>query len=772
MVLAGAEYTPASPNVRLGGLNLPMEVKSILEKIRQKESKPSEYYFALEIGFDSVRSAIFLIEENQVKVLSLGDKERWQDEDELIEAVDASLSSASEKLPVEGEVKEPEKVVFGLPFTWVEGDKIIEDKLKLLKTLSEKLDLKPTGFVVTTEAITHHLKTTEGIPPTVILVYLGLKQIIVSLIRIGKIFGPKIIDRSENLADDLIEGLSRFEAQEPLPARILIYDGSEEIEEARQQLVSYPWLEKRKEAVEFLHLPKTEILSPDFDIEAIAMAGGKEVAKAAGLILEEKPIEKKEEEVKEEEAEIKEEVEEEGFVSAEELGFVRGKDVVGKRTYAEEKEVIKEEPELPEEKIPAEEKPVSKSRLSFFVKSFLSRISWLKKINLSFFKGLVSSFPQTRPTLILVLGLFLIFAGGLLAAYWYFPQAKITLYLEPEILEKEFTIKLDPNVSVLDKENFILPAQKIEIEVEGKKTKTTTGSKEIGDPAKGEVTIYNGTSSEKIFKSGITIKSLGGLEFTLDNEVKVASQSSAAEPPGKAMVKATAVKIGTEGNLAAGTEFTIANFAKSDFVAKNDSAFGGGTSRQIQAVSKEDEDALLADLKANLEEEGKNKLITQISSEQKLVEKSITSQVIRKEYNHQVGDETESLELSLKLKSTAMVYTDQELSDLVEDSVRASVTEGFEYKPGETEFSFDLEKVNKDGSATFKAYLKAKLIPKLDLEQIKRNLAGKYLVIGRAYLSNLPKIGGFEAEIFPQLPGRLGTFPRVANRIQIKIETR
>lgn len=784
----GAEYT----------FNLPMEVKTILSKIRQKEGQPSEYYFALEIGLEFVKSAVFSIVDNQIKVLSLGNTERWQAEEELIEAIDASLSSAAEKLPVEGEVQEPDKVVFGLPFSWVDGEKIVEDKLKLLKKVSEKLDLKPAGFVVIIEAIIHHLKTTEGIPPTAVLVHLGLKKVDIGLVRIGRIFGPQLVDKSDNLADDLIEGLSRFETHEPLPARILIYNGEENLEEARQQLTTYPWLEKKKEGVEFLHLPKVEILPLDFDIQAIALAGGKEVVKAAGFVLEEEPGEEEkkkeaeaEEGVKEEketeavEEEAKEGIEKPGFIPAEDLGFVKGGDIAMESPPSPLEESL-EEPEVLEkpEELESVEKPSLMgepemktkqpvfARADFFSKitSFLGGFSGLKKFNLAFFKELMPASFRGSPILIIVLALFLILAGSAFAGYWYLPQAKITLYLEPEILEKDFTVELDPTIGSPDKENFILPAQQVGEEVEGTESRTTTGTKDIGDPAKGEVTIYNGTSNEKKFDANTVISSTADLEFTLDDDVTVASQSSAADPPGKAVVKVTAVEIGTEANLASGTEFTIANYAKSDYVAKNESAFSGGMSRQIQAVSKEDQEVLLADLEAKLEKEAREKLISQLSPEDKLVEESISTKVVSSDYSHDVGEEIDNLELSLKVQAKALIYTEKELQELVEDSVLESVTEGFEYLPEETEFSFDLGEIDEEGKAIVEAHLKARLIPQQDLEQIRENLAGKYLLIGESYLNNLSKVAGFEVEITPKLPGRLGTFPRIAKRIEIITE--
>jgi len=673
-----------------------------------------------------------------------------------------------------------------LPFNWVEGEKIVDDKLKLLKKLSEKLDLKPAGFVVIAEAIIHHLKTTEGVPPTVILVHLGMQKISVGLVRIGKVLGPKQIDKSDNLADDLIEGLSRFESKQPLPARILLYDGEDKLEEAKQQLISYPWLEKKKEGVEFLHLPKVEILPLNFDIEAIALAGGKEVAKAAGLVLEEKPVEKEEEEKEEaeEEVEKKEEVKvkEPGFIPAGELGFVKGGDVAEERVEPEPEEPPKPvEPKEPEEpkvtkeppvikEPPLEEKPSVLDNLFAKIAVFRSRLPALKKLNLAYFKKLIPESLKTSPILFLIIVIFLVLSGSAFAAYWFLPRAEVTLFLEPEILEKDFTVKLDPTTGTPDKENFILPAEQIGVEVEGSKSKTTTGTKDIGDPAKGEVTVYNGTSNEKTFDSGTAITSTVGLEFTLDDDVTVASQSSAADPPGKATVKVTAKEFGTEGNLAAETEFTVANYAKSDYVAKNDSAFSGGISRQIQAVSEDDQEALLADLKASLENNAKEELLGKLTPEVKLVEESITSKVVSSNYSHEVDEETDNLELSLKLQAKALVYTEQELQALVEDSVLESVAEGFEYLPEETEFSFDVGEVDEKGRATVRTHLKAKLIPEQDLEQIKKNLAGKYLVIGQTYLNNLPRVAGFEAQISPKLPGRLGTFPRRVNRIEIKVE--
>jgi len=71
--------------------------------------------------------------------------------------------------------------------------------------------------------------------------------------------------------------------------------------------------------------------------------------------------------------------------------------------------------------------------------------------------------------------------------------------------------------------------------------------------------------------------------------------------------------------------------------------------------------------------------------------------------------------------------------------------------------------------AVFDAYFKASLFPILDLEAIKKNLAGKYPEIGKAYLGSLPQVDSYEAKIYPRFPGRLATFPWLAKNIKIEI---
>lgn len=725
-----------------------MEVKKILEKIHQREEK-KRYFFAVQLDDGLVKSALWTTENGVVKILKIGETQFWEEEKEILQAVDASLPL------LEG--KEPSEVIFGVPPSWVKENKVIPTRLEVLKKICKELELVALGFVITPEAIVYHLKTSEGIPTTAILVALGKKELTVVLVRLGKIIGIETVKRSGELGADLAEGISRFGKEETFPPRIILYNYHQNLEEEKQQLMNFSW---DSFEINFLHLPKLEVLPKDFDTQSVALAGGREIEGAQKIeftslgmgevkeakeeIGAEKISEEKTEELKEEEEET--------------MGFVRGKDVTQ---------------EIPVSPPSQAEFPSSPLKLNFpkpnlvVIFNFFSKISNKLRGGLKFFGGLITQ--RTGKAWGLAIAFLIAIAGIFFALWWYLPKAEITLWIKPQTLEKDFTIKLNPKLQTADMKNLVLPAEEVAVVLTGEKSTSTSGTKLVGESAKGEVVIYNGVGIEKKFPAGTVITSNSGIKFTLDEDVVLASRSSAADPTPTKKVKVTAVNIGAEGNLSSGTEFIIGNFSKSDFVAKNEEAFSGGTSREVQVVSKKDQDKLIEELSEELKNRAVDELRAKIGPEKRMIEESITSSVVSKTFDKNVEEEAEKVNLKLEAKFTALSFSEKEFRNLIEEEIWKAVPQGFEYKPEEGETSFSLKNITKEGIAVFTAHFKASLFPSLDLEAIKKNLAGKYPNIGQAYLSTLPSVESFEIRITPQFPSRLATFPRVAKNIKIEI---
>lgn len=735
-----------------------MELKGIIDKIHSKKEKEIESFVALKIGFNKVRAGIWTVEGGKVRIAALGNNEDWSGDGGLIDSIDKSLSSAAEKISSEKPIAEPKKVVLGLPPEWVADNKIFPEKIKLLKELAKKLGFSLSGFVMNEEAIVYQMKLAEGVPPTAILAYLEKEKIIVSLVKIGKVILSEVVRRSDNVGSDLKEGLSRSKQEEALPSRIVVYGESEVTEKIKQDILDYPWQE---EQMNFLHLPKVEIMEPDDEIKAIALAGGQELAGVTDPQISEETEEP-------EEQNVVPVLEQNGEVGPEAIGFVVGQDIV--------KEPISEEPTLAPEGQPEKREVATIAKESVgplpASTTFFGRIKSIPRTVTSRIAGVRFRFSPKMPfkagLLIVVL---LLILGGSFAYVWAFPKAVVTLYLKPQLLEKDFEIKLSPHVTEPNKESLTLPAEAVDITLSGEKEMETTGTKKIGDQAKGEVTIYNLTNSKKTLEAGTEIIGPNNLKFTLDEETTIASQSAGADytrVPGKTTALATAKAIGPEGNLAAGTEFTIGQLSKSDYVAKNDSAFSGGTSRDVQAVSEKDRQKLLEDLTKELKEKAGSELVAKTSSDKKLVEGSLSDKVVSKKYDGETGEIKDVIKLVLEMEFSSLSYSDIVFKDLIDSQVRASVPNGFNYNPDQSETSFSLDEITKDGVALFKAHFKAKLIPIINTDEIRDNLRGKKPVIGKNYLNNLPNVESFEAVITPHLPGAIASFPRVAKNIKVE----
>jgi len=742
-----------------------MEIKKIFEKIRRQEEK-EEYFFALQIEEGWVKSALWTIEKGTVRVLALGEKQSWEKEEDILPAVDASLPSFGEK--------EPSKIIFGINPEWIEENKVIPGKVETLKKICHELELSAVGFVVTPEAIVYHLKIVEGIPTTAILVFLGEKKINVTLVKLGKIVGIQIVNRSQDLGADLVEGLSRFSSQEALPPRIILYSQEENLEKERGQLMNFSW---DNFEVNFLHLPKVEILPKNFDIYSVALAGGKEVGEAKEIKIEAEEFKFMGEKTKDKKL-LKEDFIQQGELAEDEVGVER------------EIEEIKREPE-PEETmgfvqgrdITQESSLKETERVSSMPVSRLPRKINFPKLNLkpvfgffpkTFSRFLFSLFSQRVKLVVGIIIAFLIIFGGVFVfCWWYLPKAQVTLWVTPQILEKDFIVKLDPKLTAVDKENLVLPAEEMEVILTGEKKAPTTGEKLIGEPAKGEVTIYNRTNSEKAFEAGTQLIGPNNLKFSLDEEVIVASESAGSDYtriPGKAKVKVTALAIGSEGNLASGTEFSIGSYSKSDFVAKNEEAFSGGTSREIQVVSKKDQEKLVEELIKELNERASLELQKGIASDKRMIEESITSKVVEKNFDKDIDEEAREIGLKLRVKFKALIFSEEEFQKLIEEEILKVVPEGFEYKPQEDEINFVLKDITKEGGAVFSAHFKTSLFPNLDLEAIRNSLVGKYPRIGETYLGTLPSVSSFEIKITPKFPPKLATFPRVPKNIKIEVK--
>jgi hypothetical protein len=700
---------------------------------------------AVQIDDEFVKTAIWTVKDESTSLVAVGSTQDWDGSSTeiLIEAVDASLTVALGKLPPENPA-EPNQVIFGLPETWVGSDGISPARLKDLKSICEKLELDPVGFVVTTEAITHYLKSKEGTPLSAILARISATEITVSIIRLGNIEGTHVVGRSGDLASDVREGLTRFGDQESLPARMVIYDGGGEdsMEDLTQQLMAFDW----QSCLPFLHMPHIESVSEVFSITAIAVAGGSEVAKSLGITINRVLIE----------SDFQPEID----------------------TLTTAKQQAKPENDKPALATPSSQSKTRKfdSSTKSLLTSAKSAAAWLtaqfklvKLFLMNLLEGLSNLKLNKTVFIVAIILVLAIFAGN--TALQRFSRANIKITFASQTLNQKIKVTADPAASQIIPDSAVLPAVKINLTKSVQQSINTSGKITTGEKAKGEVTIYNRrTDGSKIFSTGTVIAS-DNREFLLDREIEVASASADNDYtiiPGKAKISVTASKFGSDFNLPATTEFQVGDFSKSIYVAKNDTAFTGGTKREIRAVSKEDLENLKQLAIAELKSQAAAEIKTQEADKHIFLE-TLMLQIETEKLSAETGDEAESVNLELKGEITALAAEKQHLINLLLAILQGTIPEGFSIAPDNLKIS--IENVEyKDQTAIFDVLAAARLSPIVNRTEVIKRILGKRPAAALSEIKTLPYFMRADMEISPKLPDILRWLPSDENRINLEVK--
>jgi hypothetical protein len=762
---------------------------SIINKFLPKEK--SEYFLTLVIQDNKIKVASCQLENGEAKILATAEKETDGDWENITLAADSTIAQVEEKLPPGAAIN---KVILGLMGEYIKGGKIDGNYLENLSSLLKKLFLTPLGFVEIPQAIISYLQRQEGVPQTLILVRLG-KNLTVSLVRVGQINKTISLNRSTDVASDLEKAISSFPEVEILPSRILIYDGSE-LEKTRQELLDYPWMSKEK----FLHFPKIETAPINLDIEAVTTSSAPEVSQAigvfaakeeAGLSAETGLASQPEEEAKtgeEESAKAAGEPTEPVVESAEveNFGFV-AEDILAKPTESLAAQP-QETPPSPEEKIiPKKTSLAVWQKVSSLLVGYKPLFSGLVKKIPSFRppSGLAWPAPRMETTTQLTKAflpkikrfflpatfLLAFFVLALIAAiFWYAPSAKIVLTLQEKSLEQKIEVGLNPKIDSLNIAANEIPGLLVEIEEKGSKKVGTTGKKTVGEPARGEVTIYNKTGNSKTFKKGTVINSPNNLQFSLDDEVMVASASEniGSLTFGKQSVHVSAVEIGPEGNLGVGQEFKLVDFPTSSYSARNEVAFAGGTSREISVVSKNDQERLIASLSAELKEKAVSNIKEKVGQGEQILDKTSSWEITSKQFDKEVGDEATEFSLEVSAKMSAYAYRYDDVLKILEEKISPSIPSGFELAKDQTKIDVSQMEKRKDGVILLSGNFIAKLFPQVNKEEMRKNVAGKSLTAVNDYLKALGNISAYEIQFGFRLPFFGDGLPRNPQNITIE----
>ncbi len=716
-----------------------------------KKEEVLEYFFAVNISNEKLIAALWQIEGKQLKILETASG-TYSSLSELSKVTDKLLDSVLGIRDVD-----PQKILFGVPSTWLKDENLKEDSLKALRDLVKELELTPMAYVESANALIHLLEKTDGVPPTAILVGFEPHHLTVTVVRAGKLDGVKTVSRGDNSAADIEKALLVFTAVETLPSKILIY--GDNAPELKNQLLSFPWMSK----LSFLHFPKIDTLQDDIEIKSVCLAGASElesnVLYTDSAITEEKNSGIDQNPVKSSLLADEEEVDKEKLESNQQdfSGFVAG-DISGQLQEEEPEDLVNPEEDFAEEKELPDPQETNLTVPEKFEEKPGKKLFTLNRF-----------IPRKRGSFALLV---IVFLGLLItfAAYVLLPKAEVKIFVEPKVVEKDTTVVADPNQKLVDEMAKIIPGQIVNTEVSDSLKDKATGSKLIGDPAKGTVIIYNKTNESKSISKGTTLTVSKGLKFTLDVSATIASQSAADSgiTYGKSNATVTASAVGADGNLPSGSEFSVGSFSSNQVSAKAEGNFSGGTSKSVVVVSSDDQNRLLAELSSKLRKQAQQKL-QETESDKKILEEALNEEIVKKTFSKNINDQASEFSLNLTTKYKGTAFEDKDLKLIVSKLVTTDVPNDFELNLEDTETQADVSKVEKDGKLIFLARFKAKLLPKIDEAKVKSQIQGKGVTEAENILKGMENVLGSEIKITPALPKFLQRLPILSQNIKVGV---
>ena len=692
-----------------------------------KNDTAEENYLALTLTPDKVFACVWNLQNDKVNIAGFSNQKI--NEENITRQAAAAIDAAAEK--ASGDVA---KVVFGLSSYWLSEGEPTQSTAKLLKSLSKDLELEPEAFVPIVVAINHLLKVRETVTPHAVL--LGVYQSDkIQFCEAHLLEGNKVVKTLTAKDHVDMEKIKQLvgqlkENEKELPARIVVY-GLEDNSSLLTQIKGENWEHL------FVHEPKIEVLKGEELASAAAFAQAQDMIghePTLASVAPDQKIDKNQPKV-------------------DDLGFVEGEDILLSEPQKIKPPALPRQPE--DYAIDTESNVVAPAVAPVIPQNEPPKKSKIPKFNFHFKWKKIG----IAALAILVLAFVASYAAGQVLT-----NAQVIIKVSAQPLEKDMNVTAQKDAS-LDSLKLQIPAQEITQTDGGSQKAVATGSKKIGQNAKGQITVFNWTTLDKTFPKGTTVIAKSGIKFNLDDDVTSASRSAAS--PGQAKVNVTAADVGAGGNLAGGQDFRFLQYDELLYSAHNDNAFGGGDSKQITVVSADDLDRLQKLLTDSLTQKAKTDLKNK-ASPQKLNDNAIIIKVLKKTFDKNALDEASLVNLDMQVEASALVYSEDDLKKLLAASV-GPASNNLEARPQNIQI-LDLNVQKGQNKLTLSGRFRAGLVPKINEDDLKNKIAGQDTKKTREIIKQIPEVSDVIVNFSPNI-SPFQSIPHDKSKIKFQIET-
>lgn len=343
---------------------------------------------------------------------------------------------------------------------------------------------------------------------------------------------------------------------------------------------------------------------------------------------------------------------------------------------------------------------------------------------------------QRRKPIIILSAVFavILLSGGAIL----YPSANAKITLKTTDLDTKGEIVVDKSVQEPDLERMIIPAKEYTKNMESTKDFSSTGKKDVGEKASGEVTFYNSYDIQNpiVLPDGLAMVA-DGKTFYLSGSVtipKAVVVSLFGGPNGGPIVNAGSVK----GNVVAKDSGESSNIGPSKFVitsfsgqkqanvyGQSASALSGGTTREVLIVSEQDINNAKTSLVTEMEEAVKAEFSeASVADNLKLISSSFTGTEVSFESDKKVGDETNTFNIKMVYGYSELAFSEDVLKQTTTKKIESTLKENeILVNNSASELNYDLSSTdNESGKAVYNTNFVGKIGTKIDTEEIKNIL--------------------------------------------------
>jgi hypothetical protein len=711
--------------------------------------------------------------------------------EDLVAVSDVVISTVEGALP-EGIMVE--KTIFSVPYSWQTDGKINHDHLLKLKHICDNLELKAIGFIVSAEAVVNLMQKKDGALTSAILVEHADQHVYVYIVKAGNIVDAKDAAVGKDFVQDVEDLLSTHDGAGALPPKIILHD-YDNAESLQQKFLNHEW----KKELNFHHVPQVQVLEKGFENEAVIngvatqmgfdvladiRAGAEFVDEEDGGAISAQDIE---------------------IADSEDFGFVRDQDVLtdsietskndaevaddAEQSVGEDEARISAPPPDREEienvvpviihdpydssentlgsEGPRDESIEDTKKEQRGVDPLDTRVTLVDKVKGMLPLGFIKN-PKLSPRLILIaVGLLALIALLTYGYFNFFLKTEVIIFADSKVITAEEEVSFEARSTSF--ENKTIKITEIEETVAASAEKDVTGTKETGEKATGEVTMYNKTEQPVTFAKG-TIVTGKDMDFVIASEVKIASTSSFSTSFSNAKVKVEAAKFGKEYNLPSNTNFVIDGEDTADYFARNENAFSGGSKKELAVVSERDLGALEESVEKDTVQKAMEAASQKLGDDTSLVKTPLLVSVEDSKFSKKAGEEAKTVSLQANVVYTFGTYSREDLIEFVKQMGGDEIPTGYAYLADASDVQVS-DVTIEDGDIAGVIKANAVFAPSIEASKMLGSLRGKRISVAEELVNNTSGVSDYtiiRKNAFPIFPSYL---PWNTKNITITVKT-